>query len=509
MASTTETEAVSPALQSWLSIAGVIAAPITAISALCYYFGYVSTRKRMSYLGIDPEAVGFSANDYIMQSAGVLYVIALSSAVVFAAVLAVCTVYRRFASAGKHGVALRRTGVVVIAAGLLAILRGVAGVWRPETFPDEHGWLTPLALAVGAALMLLGGWMLRTLQAPSEPFFRLTRGDWTLLALTTTVLVLGVFWTTNAFATKAGEVEGINAVADLWSKQSTVILDTPNRLFLPPNLVRETQLPGSDARTGPTYRYECFRAIAVRGDRWVLLPANWRPEFGYALLVTEDSEHRITLRSIKGAPERMGNGANVRDYWPCPELVKTAQGDAVPAQLLSLDEVSQLTDLSHLKVEKEYIQRPRIDSTPDAPSCASAINSTAQEPETTSGFVQRYGRELVDTLSGNRVDESVVEFATAHQASEYHDRMTESWRSCTHTEIELSDRVSTQTMKFGDVRQDGNVQILAIERGTDTAECSHASSVVSNVVSDVVVCAPGASDRASAVVEGIRDRFPR
>lgn len=500
---------MSPSLQSWLGIAGVVAAPITAVSALCYYFGYVSTRKRMAYLGIDSEAVGFSTNDYVVQSAGVLYVIALSAAVIFAVVFAVCVAFRRFAQGRRHPAALRWTVALVVGVGVLAILRGVIGVWRPQAFSDERGWLTPVALALGAALVILGGWMHRVLRSPSQPILPLAQLEWVLLASATSVLVLGLFWTTNVFATKAGEVEGINAVADLWSRPSTVILDTPDRLFLPSNLVRETQLTEGREDGGPRYRYECLRTIAVRGDRWILLPANWRPEFGYAVIVTADSSHRVTLRSIKGAPERMGNGSNVRDHWPCPELVSTANGDAVQAQLLSADGVRRLTGLPGLTVSKEYVQRPQTDSAPGEPSCIGAVNPTAQEPALGGGFIQRYGRELIDAPHGSRVDESVVEFSTARQASEYYERTTGAWRSCAHTELALAGKDLIQHIRFGELQDDRGVRTLAMSRDDEAAQCSHASAAISNVVSDVVVCGPEASDRAAAVAQAIRDRFPK
>jgi len=506
MAADDESRVMSPQLQSWLGIAGVVAAPITAITALCYYFGYVSTRKRMAYLGVDSEAVGFTTNDYVMQSAGVLYVIALSAAVVCALVLVFGVMYRNLARRGGRHAVLRRAAVLVIGLGAFSLVRGVTGIWVPGAFPDEHGWQTPVALAAGAALLLFGGWMLRTCQAPERPLLPLAQAEWALVGFNAVVLVLALFWTTNVFANKAGEVEGINAVADLWSRNGTVILDTSDRLFLPPELIKETQLADGDARQAPTYRYECFRAIAVRGDRWVLMPANWRPEFGYAVIVTTDASHRITLRSINGAPKRMGGGLNVRDHWPCPELVRTVNGDAVQSQLLALEDVQRLAQLPGLAVAKEYVQRPQPRSTPQSPSCVGAVNATAQEPDPRSGFVQRYGREMQDASSSSRIDESVVEFSSPRQASDFFDEVEARWEACAHTDVAVAGQTETQRIVFGELTDDQGIQTLAMT-GPD-GECSHATGAISNVVSDVVVCGPHASERASAMAAAIRDRFP-
>ena len=79
------------------------------------------------------------------------------------------------------------------------------------------------------------------------------------------MLVLALFWATNIFATKAGEVDGINAAGTLWSTETTIIVDTHERLFLPKELVKETPLTLADSPQAEKFRYECFRALAIRG----------------------------------------------------------------------------------------------------------------------------------------------------------------------------------------------------------------------------------------------------
>ena len=48
------------------------------------------------------------------------------------------------------------------------------------------------------------------------------------------------------------------------------------------------------------YRYKCFRSLAVHDDQWVLVPAKWTPQYGYAVIVTDDSANRISVTRIKG-----------------------------------------------------------------------------------------------------------------------------------------------------------------------------------------------------------------
>lgn len=236
------------------------------------------------------------------------------------------------------------------------------------------------------------------------------------------VLVLALFWATNIFATKAGEVDGTNIAGNLWSKEATVILDTPDRLVLPKELIKESPLTLAISPQGETFRYECFREVAVRGDRWVLVPANWRPQFGYVVLVTANDSHRIILRTIKDAPERVGNGSNVREYWPCPELVPTVTGPQVEGQLLPAEDMRRILGASDLVVTNEYEQPTKAFTSPGSPrSCVGAVDSALKEESGDSGFKIRYGRELAQgrAMVEHSVDEGVIEFETPHQAADF------------------------------------------------------------------------------------------
>ncbi|HJT92987.1 MAG TPA: hypothetical protein VJ777_13730 [Mycobacterium sp.] len=293
----------SPVLHTWIGVVGLIIAPTTLVTSLCYYFGYVSTRKAKAYLGINSDAIGFTTDDYVTKSAGVLFVTVLTSLVVCAGVLGVCAYVRRLARAGRRLRLLRNAAWTLVGVGVVCAVRGVVGVWRPGLAPDKQVWLTPVTLGLGAALLMLAFWMFRILKAPSDRSPSST-AERALFAVAGAILVLALFWTTNIFATKAGEVDGINAAGELWWKETTVILDTSDRLFLPKELVKETPLTSADSPQGETFRYECLRVHEVRGDKWVLLPANWRPQFGYAVFVTTDASHHAA--NDQGCPRAGG-----------------------------------------------------------------------------------------------------------------------------------------------------------------------------------------------------------
>lgn len=70
--------------------------------------------------------------------------------------------------------------------------------------------------------------------------------------------------------------------------------------------------------------YQCFRALAVHNDRWVLVPARWAPA-GFAVIVTADSSHVISLIRIEHIADSDA-AKNTAGSWECPEVGLDARG---------------------------------------------------------------------------------------------------------------------------------------------------------------------------------------
>ena len=47
---------------------------MTLITALAYYFGYRREQAFADFFGIDPSALGFTTNDYVLRSVDALFV---------------------------------------------------------------------------------------------------------------------------------------------------------------------------------------------------------------------------------------------------------------------------------------------------------------------------------------------------------------------------------------------------------------------------------------------------
>lgn len=138
-------------VERWLSIAGSVAAPVATVSAVLFYFGYVSSRAQYDYFGLDIDTVGLSTQAYVMRSPQPLLV-PLLVLVVLGAVLSAAhrAVRRRIQADGELLPAVRtgiRVGIAIIVGGFLLLF----------AYPWLGSWplyplVTPVVLGVGAAL---------------------------------------------------------------------------------------------------------------------------------------------------------------------------------------------------------------------------------------------------------------------------------------------------------------------------------------------------------------------
>jgi hypothetical protein len=308
----------------WLGIVGLFVAPTTVITSVCFYFGYVYTRKFYGYFGIDPDALGFAGTDYVSKSVSVLFGPIVILLLGWLALLWAGQYARRLANDSRRTRQIRTGAWAAITIGGLIALRGIVGVVRPQLVTTSNQAVSPLALAVGTVSVLIGCWLLNLLVAGETPR-PVAAAERVSLLIACAVIVLALFWLTRVFADAYGENQARITAGKLWSRETGVVLDTSERLDLPADQIVESKLgsgpaPASAAAaTGAiTYRYKCFRSLVVHGDQWVLVPARWLPQSGYAVIVTDDSSTRISVVRKKGIADT--DAANWYGGWQCPEV---------------------------------------------------------------------------------------------------------------------------------------------------------------------------------------------
>lgn len=267
-------------------------APITLVTSLLFYFGYVSSREYFRYFGIDVDLLGLGSRDFVMRSPGALFVPVIILLLLAAALLMGHRLLRRRLLSG--GAARQRRVVVAIgAAGAVCLLAGVAlallftwlGTWR------YYPLFTPLSLAIGAGLAAYAVATARGLSRSPE-----SRSVVVLLVL---VLVAGTFWTTSTVAQWWGLRQARARAADL-STLPAVVLDTPERLSPGNNAIIVQELPADESVGGAAtskyrYRYYGLRLLVYGGGRLYLVPDTWSPDAS-TIVVRYDESVRVRFR---------------------------------------------------------------------------------------------------------------------------------------------------------------------------------------------------------------------
>ena len=274
-------------LEHWVRSVATVIAPATALSALLFYFGYVSSRSQYEYFGIDVDTVGLGTQDYIMRSPQPLLVPLLVLALVGIGVLALLAATRRWVAAAEAGAGedadrraaqVRRLTRVCLIVGLAVLGAGVALLLIYVQLRDWalYPLVTPLLVGFGATLIAYAnrvrGLLRRTPeQTSAESHSLLLRRS--SEALVFVVIAVSVFWTTATVAQWSGRGLAQQQALNL-DRLPSVILDTQERLFLRGRGVVETVLDVSDGQTFH-YRYRNLRLLIHGNDRMFLVPNNW------------------------------------------------------------------------------------------------------------------------------------------------------------------------------------------------------------------------------------------
>jgi hypothetical protein len=254
-------------------------APATFLSALLFYFGYVSSRAQFAYFGVDVDTIGLSTRDYVMRSPAALLVPALLFTILGAAALLLSrwAESRRPSASAHRRLQLGAGTLVVLGLAMLVAFRWLGG-WA------AYPMVTPLLLAIGLAV-LVWSWLLTGVRRGAVAF--------AILALATSLV-----WATATLAQWTGLGAAQRTARNL-DDLPAVVLDTKERLYLSDEVIEEWALPASQEQEF-RYRYRNLRLLIQAGDRMFLVPERWTP-LGSTLMVTLD-DVRVRFRFVNQPP---------------------------------------------------------------------------------------------------------------------------------------------------------------------------------------------------------------
>lgn len=284
-------ESKSSQFERYLSLGASVVAPITIISALLFYFGYVSSRAQYAYFGIDVDAIGLSTQDYVMRSPQPLLVPLLVLVVIAVALVALhlwVTAWLGRARPERARIVTHRAlyiGLVILAAGItLIILYPVLADW------PYYNLVTPIIVAVGAGVVAYS-WRLVSRLPPQPDALPSPAGSPALrrmgLVLLCVLVAATLFWSTATIAQWSGRGLARQDARHL-DDLPRVILDTKERLYITDPFIKETALPASEGQTF-RYRYRNLRLLIQGKDRMFLVPDAWSASDSTLVVPLDDS----------------------------------------------------------------------------------------------------------------------------------------------------------------------------------------------------------------------------
>ncbi|MER5649301.1 hypothetical protein [Streptosporangium sp. NPDC002524] len=253
-----------------------IAAPTTLVTALMIYYGYVATRGRFWYFGIDLETMDLTVQELILYGTETIWLPLATVLLLILIFVGIHLLHLRLAESGRRPRLLRAAGAVMLTGGVALIVRAAVGVIVPQVARDESAGITPLSLSMGALLMTYGGYVL--VKGWNRP-------RWVnilVIFATSGLIMAGAVWATNSFAWAFGVGRAVGIARGL-EEYPEAVIDTAERLEILTGPVKMQRLPGPKGQKFK-YRYRGMRLLTEAGGRLFLVPGRWTKYSGTLVL---------------------------------------------------------------------------------------------------------------------------------------------------------------------------------------------------------------------------------
>lgn len=284
-------------LKGVLELVGSVAAPVTVVTALLFYFGWAYTGAFYGYFAIDRTMLDLSVRDYLLRSINpmlwpLIFCLALAGVWVWGHGRLV-----RSITSERRRLLVLRLSLVVGGVGVACFLTGLLGAGIGNQYTSlARELVAPLGLAAGAALVGYAGHLHRRAQdrRSGSPGgvggSRLARSvGLGVLALLVTINLL---WAVTYFADALGRGDGYQLAARHFREKPAVVLYSPERLFLDPfGGVQEAPLGDKDGAY--RFRYANLRLLIRAGGKYFLVPSGWSTADPVVIVLNDNDTVRI------------------------------------------------------------------------------------------------------------------------------------------------------------------------------------------------------------------------
>jgi hypothetical protein len=314
--------AAQPGMQRLGRLFGALVAPSTFVTALLYYFGYHHAYWFFDYFGVNSTTLGFGPADYLMRSLDALFVPMLVIAGAGVAALWGHELLRARLTTGPPPRALRTALPIAEVTGLLLTTVGVWSALDSGAFLRRYLLAAPGSIAFGVILLVYTRQIRRVLPvetpAPDPPSagdagdsaepaapapdtqpdpepapLPSRRPEWADLtewAAASVLVGLSLIWAANDYAAAVGWGRAAQLATELPTSTTAVVYSERSLDIAIPG-VREIHCEND--KSAYPYRYEGLTLVLQSGGQYVLLPQNWTPSTGIALILPRSETIRL------------------------------------------------------------------------------------------------------------------------------------------------------------------------------------------------------------------------
>jgi hypothetical protein len=312
----------APGIRRFGALFGAIVAPTSFITGLLYYFGLNQAYWFYAYFGVDATMLGLGTTDYMVISVDSLFVPMVVTAAAGLAAFWGHDLLRARLATGARPHMLRVLVPTVGGVGCLLALGGFWSVLDDRFFLRGHLAAAPLCLAVGVLLLAYALQLRRSLPPPEEASASDTeaesdpagppdprderpepaavprhqaaaRPEWAILtewAVVFALVGLSSIWAASDYAAAVGTGRAEHLASQLPTSTAAVLRSTRSLGIDAPG-VRELRC--HDAGSAYPYRYEGLVLVIQSANQYVLLPKDWTPTTGVALVIPRTDSIRL------------------------------------------------------------------------------------------------------------------------------------------------------------------------------------------------------------------------
>jgi hypothetical protein len=285
-------------LKGVLELLGSVAAPVTVVTSVMFYFGWVHTGAFYRYFAIDRTALELSVRDYVVRSINSILWPLIMGLVLAALWIWVHGMVVRTLVDEHRRALVRRLSLAVGGLGVACFVTGFVAPRVGNLYESlVHELLTPLGFAVGAALVGYAVHVYR--RTGNRPLASATSGAleprWlgrAGLGLVAILVTINLLWAITYFADALGRGDAYRLAARHFSDQPAVVVYSTKRLFLDPfGGVEETSLGGKNAAY--QFRYSRLRLLIRSGGKYFLVPSGYSTADPIVIVLSDNDAVRV------------------------------------------------------------------------------------------------------------------------------------------------------------------------------------------------------------------------